>query len=76
MIVKYLGLHIKLGHDYKISSIAHQSRSSIIKCQSIAHQSGSIGVSIKRQKPWSPSSVSGVVRRKIVRRQSWDPSAI
>ena len=29
-----------------------------------------------RQKSWSPRSVSCVAARKIVRHQSWDPSAI
>ena len=39
---------------------------------------GSVSVSCDRlrQKPWSPCSVSCVAAHKIVRRQSWDPSAI
>ena len=41
-------------------------------------QAGSVSVYCDRlrQKSWSPRSVSGVAARKIVRRQSWDPSAI
>ena len=40
---------------------------------------GWVGVSIMRPAetwPWSPRSVSSVAARKIVRHQSWDPSAI
>ena len=39
---------------------------------------GSVSVlcDLLRQKSWSPRSVSCVAARKIVRRQSWGPSAI
>ena len=41
---------------------------------------GSVSVLVQcdrlKQKSWSPCSVSCVAGRKIVRRQSWDPSAI
>ena len=46
-----------------------------VAARSLLVGSVSVRCDLLRQKSWSPSSVSCVAARKIVRRQSWDPSA-